>query len=191
MGGGIGRRQDGDARGVDPFVQRWNFDRDARGSLHLGQFVLRNIGDDAHVLGIKSCHQRFAGRDGFPHFDVACRDNAGERCGNDGITAERCRLPGTGACGARTGFGGAIFSGGAVERGLTDEFLLKQLLLAFVIGAGVGECRGGLSHLCLATGNGGRKLLRGEPNDDCAGLDVIAGVKVDRRDASRHLGRNR
>ena len=77
---------------------------------------------------------------------------------------------------------------GAVQRSLADEFLLKQLLLALVVGARIGQRGGRLRFLGLAARNGGGQFLCGEPYDDRPRLDVVADIEIDRCHAPGHLG---
>jgi len=190
VGGYIRGRQHGDTGGVDPFVERGDLDCHARRGLDLCQLVLRDVGNDPHILGIEAGHQRGAGRDRFAHFHVAGGNHPRIRRRDHGVAAHRRGLTDPGARRACRRLGGTKLGRGAVECGLADEFLLKQLLLALIVGAGIGQRGIGLRHLRLAACHGGRQFLGRQPDDNRARLDVIARVEIDRRHAPGHLRRD-
>jgi len=59
----------------------------------------------------------------FPHLDVAAATTPEKRRGNHGVAAYGCGLPCPARAARAARFGRAEFGGGAVERGLADEFL--------------------------------------------------------------------
>jgi hypothetical protein len=100
-----------------------------------------------------------------------------------------CR-PGLGQLRGHLRLRGVVFGGGAVERGLADEVLDEQLLLALVVLGGDFL----LGQRCARLGcAGGGRLIGGagiDAQQHLAGAHAVAGLDVELDHGPGHLGRD-
>ncbi len=173
----VGRRQNRDARRIDPLAEFGKLDPRLADRAHLCQAILRDAGRDAQTVRGVEGQQRLAGDGHFTQLGQALGDDSGHRCAHRrmpdadrGLSLRRLR---------RVEIGFRL-----VHRRLADEALLPQAQHPLILGPGV-------DILCRRTGGQLARFTGVDLHQQITLFHRLSGVDMDLDDPAGNLRRQR